>query len=189
MNFFAVGDFVEFEADNKRLERIAPHGSGDLRMRTLQHASLTRLLAKQMKSFKEIQEEFKQKKQNQLARQYLIIRPTASLDELDALNEAAGSMSLSSNQIFQLGGTNNPQAVLEGMRARRVSVMKIEKGITTLHRIFIEMQTMIDEQGELLDSIEGNVQGTLAYIDEANQTMEIAVDTQKNIRKLHCSIF
>lgn len=54
--------------------------------------------------------------------------------------------------------------------------------------MFIDLNNMIEEQGALLDSLEGYLGETVEYTEEAEKTMTEAVGTQRNIRKLHCNV-
>lgn len=143
-----------------------------------------------MRAFQDVQGTYQSKSRSQLQRQYKIVRPYASPAELSAFSDATGSMTLTSSQIFQLGSETDPRAVLQQMRARRTSVMNIEKGLKDLGEMFVQMQTVVFEQQDLLDKIENYMEMAEEFIVEANTHMETAVEHQKNIYKLKfCSIF
>lgn len=57
-----------------------------------------------------------------------------------------------------------------------------------MNQLFIDLNNMIDEQGAIIDSLESHLDETVAFTEEAELTMIEAVSTQKNIRKLKCSV-
>lgn len=116
------------------------------------------------------------------------MNPSADDEEIAKVTEAVGSMTLTSQQIFSLGQTSSPLETLEKMKGRRKEAMDIEKGIYTLNQLFIDMQTMVDEQGQVIDNLEDYMQETVQYTEEAEGHMIEAVETQKNIRRLKCNI-
>lgn len=116
------------------------------------------------------------------------MKPEADEEEIGEVTKAVGAMTLTSNQIFALGQTKNPLETLERMKERRRDVMAIEKGVTTLNQMFIDLSNMVDEQQGLLDSLEDFVGEAAEYTEVAQTHMEEAVETQKNIRRLKCNI-
>lgn len=54
--------------------------------------------------------------------------------------------------------------------------------------MFLDFALLTEEQGELLDQIEHQVKAALEYIEDGNENMTQAIDTQKKIRKKQCCI-
>jgi hypothetical protein len=54
--------------------------------------------------------------------------------------------------------------------------------------MFVDLGNTIEEQGVVLDSLEENIIGTIAYEETAQESMVAAVESQKNIRRLRCNI-
>ncbi|VDO51381.1 unnamed protein product [Schistosoma margrebowiei] len=61
--------------------------------------------------------------------------------------------------------------------------MKLEKSIRELHDLFIDMASLIETQGELVDRIDVNVKQTQDYVAEARQETKKAVVYKKKSRK------
>lgn len=60
------------DTDNERLAKVAPPGSGDLRIRKLNTANLMQKFSELMKKFQEIQKLAQNRNQEQVERQYKI---------------------------------------------------------------------------------------------------------------------
>jgi len=176
------------KTDNERIERIADKGSGDIRMRLLHYESLVRQFAASMKDFQEVQRSFQERRRDKLIQTYLIVRPYATQEELDRLVDSTGNIVLTSADILRLGEKGDLKQHLDELKRRRQSVLNIEAGIKLLNQMFIDMQTMVDEQGEILNSIEQSLENVEDFIAEAADTLDEAVTLQKAIRKKRCNI-
>jgi syntaxin 1B/2/3 len=179
----------ELKSDNERIEKIADQGSGDIRMRTLHYASLVRQFSEAMKEFKKTQKMFSEKQQEQIKATYLIVRPYATMRELNKLFDATGEMIMTRSDILKLGEKGDLARHLAEVRARHENVISIEKGISALNQMFIDLEVMVDEQGDVLNSIEDSLENTEDYLDEAAINMQEARELKKAIRKKRCSIF
>jgi t-SNARE complex subunit (syntaxin) len=176
------------QADNERIKAIAEKGSGDIRMRVLQHASLTRQFANAMKGIQDAQKDFKEKHKQALIRNYLIVRPFATQSEIDSLTNSAGGLTLTSGQVFALATKKDIRQTLDEMKCRRSSVINIENSLKAIQQMFVDLETMIDEQGEMLNDIETNLNNAEDYIAEAVETLKESVQMQKRMHR-RCSIF
>lgn len=179
----------QLNADNERISAFAEKGSGDIRMRTLHHASLIRQFSEAMKLYHKVQKEFSGKQQEQIKQTYLIVRPYATMAELDRLFDSTGGTVLTRSDIYKLGERGDLKRHLDELKQRRTSVLNIEKGIQSLNQMFIDLETMVDEQGDILDSIEDSLEKVEDYLEEARANMLESKEFQKAIRKKRCSIF
>lgn len=116
------------------------------------------------------------------------MNPQADKEELDEVTEAVGSMTLTSQQIFALGQTRDPLATLEHMKNRRKEVMDIEKGIVALNQMFVDLSNMVEAQQDLLDNLEEFVGNACDYTEVAEESMQEAVESQKNARRKKCNV-
>lgn len=78
--------------------------------------------------------------------------------------------------------TEDLERKLEHLRAQRRSMMRLEKSILALNKMFLDMQNLVLAQGDALNNIEAYTERTVAY-QKAN-TIEQAIQYQKNIRKV-----
>lgn len=66
------------------------------------------------------------------------------------------------------------------MRSQHRDIMIIERSVTELHELFVEMKAMVDEQGELVNRIDEFVSSAREYIDKADTELGQAVRHQKS---------
>jgi t-SNARE complex subunit (syntaxin) len=178
-------DLTELLEENKRLEQVASAGSGYLRMRQITHASLKRQFA-HAKSLIETEQRCGQNQvRDTIKRQLKIVDPNLSESEADQLADPEKAHMLRSN-LFSISGKESAQRLLEQVDKRRESMMKVEKNIAALARLYNDMEMTVEEQQANLDSVETFVNGAVEHVEKAAVEMSVAVEHQQNIRKARC---
>lgn len=62
------------------------------------------------------------------------------------------------------------------LREREYAIRKIESDIVEVNQIFKDLATMVHDQGEVIDSIEANIESTGIQIHEGTQQLIKASD-------------
>jgi len=75
---------------------------------------------------------------------------------------------------------------LDEMRERETAIRNIESNIVDVNQIFKDLATMIHAQGEVIDSIESNVESGVIHIQEAATQLSSARDYQAAKRRKTC---
>ena len=65
---------------------------------------------------------------------------------------------------------------LSMLREREQAIRKIESDIVEVNQIFKDLATMVHDQGEVIDSIEANIESTGIQIQEGTQQLIKASD-------------
>ena len=125
------------------------------------HNVLSKKFFDSMKKFRIIQDEYKNKLKQQIERQVRISNPAISDDEITNIINTGDC-----NKIFC-----TPQYDIAYIKERHSDIKKLEKNILELHDIFIDMQTMVDLQGELMDQIDFNVQNSTINVEKGTPTI------------------
>lgn len=152
--------------------------SSDMRIRKTQQAKHARRFMETMKRYQEMQTGFKSKYKSQLERQYLIIKPGASRQELDSLVESDG-VAVLSQQMFSMANRSLARKQLDEMKERHQDILAIEKSIQELHQMFLDMALIVDQQGELIDRVGEHVESSAVYTEKAAAQMESAVTAKR----------
>ncbi|XP_078683194.1 syntaxin-12-like isoform X5 [Branchiostoma floridae x Branchiostoma belcheri] len=77
---------------------------------------------------------------------------------------------------------------LEMIRERETAIRQLEADIMDVNSIFKDLATMVHEQGEMIDSIEANVESAAIHVESGNQQLRQASDYQKKSRRKLCII-
>lgn len=72
---------------------------------------------------------------------------------------------------------------LTQLREREAALRKLESDITDVNTIFKDLAVMVHDQGEIIDSIESNVEQVHVRVSEANNHLESARKNQQKARK------
>lgn len=74
----------------------------------------------------------------------------------------------------------------EAIQERESQLKKLEGDILDVNQIFKDLATMVHEQGDVIDSIEANVESAEVHVDQANTQLEQAKTYQKKSRRKKC---
>lgn len=77
---------------------------------------------------------------------------------------------------------NQSKAVLSEVQTRHTDIKHIEKTIIELHQLFMDMQMMIEQQGEVLNNVEQHADTTAVQLKEGNTYLTRAIATAKSTR-------
>ncbi|XP_031558223.1 syntaxin-7-like [Actinia tenebrosa] len=77
---------------------------------------------------------------------------------------------------------------LEAIEERERAIRQLEADIIGVNEIFRDLGNMVHEQGEVIDSIEANVDNAAVHVETANQQLSKASKYQKAARKKMCCI-
>jgi t-SNARE complex subunit (syntaxin) len=138
-----------------------------------------------MSKFQSMQSLYQGKYRQQLERQYLIVKPQATKEELDRLTHggSADATVLLNQQIFSMANRAQAAKQLAEMQERHHDIISIEKSIRELHQMFVDMAIIVEQQGELIDKVEDHVANTAEYTEHAAQEMRQAVIRQRGVQK------
>ncbi|XP_028809337.1 syntaxin-7 isoform X2 [Denticeps clupeoides] len=131
------------------------------------------------------------------------IQRQATQKEKDFVARVRASSSLSSGPDDNFGGIASPfesqvqpqaqeEAFVEGdlqlIQERERSIRQLESDISGINEIFKDLGMMIHEQGDMIDSIEANVENADVSVQSATQQLERAANYQQKSRKKLCII-
>jgi syntaxin 1B/2/3 len=168
------------DLENSQLKEIAPPASGHMRMRESKHRALATAFLNATKKLQKLQQNYRDKYKQQLERQYKIVNPNATPEEVAQVTK---DMEGAQAKIFATAVKDDAKRTLSQMKDRFQDVKTIETSILELHQLFLDLQTLIVEQGDIINRVDYNVDHTLDYTDEAAADMKLAVEYQKSIWK------
>lgn len=170
------------EARNAELETIAPKGSANMRLRAMNTRQMGQQFIRVTKDFQKMQMAYKDKYVSQVQRQYKIVNPNATADDLTALAKDIDSGE-AKQAIFAMAVKEDAKKELGKMKNRLDDMKTIEQSIMTLNHLFLEMQDIVVSQQDIINRIGYNVEQTEEFTAKAAKSMESAVQSQKSIQK------
>lgn len=170
------------EARNAELETIAPKGSANMRLRAMNTRQMGQQFIRVTKDFQKMQMAYKDKYVSQVQRQYKIVNPSATADDLTALAKDIDTGE-AKQAIFAMAVKEDAKKELGKMKNRLDDMKTIEQSIMTLNHLFLEMQDIVGSQQDIINRIGYNVEQTEEFTAKAAKSMEGAVQSQKSIQK------
>lgn len=144
-----------------------------------------RRLRDAMNQYQQVESQFRHKMQDQMERQYRIVRPDASDDEVQAAVEdmSAGGQQVFQQAMMQSNRQGQARAVLDAVKNRHQELIKIEQQMTELAQLFVDLDTLIVQQAPMVEKIEQNAETTVEDLYKGNEQLDVAVDTARKTRK------
>ncbi len=143
-----------------------------------------RRLKQAIQSFQQVESAFRKKTQDQMARQYRIVRPEASESEVRSVVEDTSSGSQVFQQaMMQSDRRGQARAVLSAVQDRHAALMKIEQQMVELAQLFQDMDTLVVQQEVQVTQIEQKGEEVVENLDKGNEEIAVAVTTAKKTRK------
>lgn len=145
---------------------------------------IDRRLKNAIQQYQEVEAAFRQKMHVQMERQYRIVKPDATKEQIE---KAVESMSAGGQQVFQQAMMSSKQgearAVLHAVEDRHRALQKIEQDMIELAQLFQDMDTLIVQQEAAVVQIEQKGEEVVENLDKGNQEIEVAVDTARKTRR------
>ncbi|KAH7699199.1 syntaxin 1A isoform 1 [Aphelenchoides avenae] len=152
--------------------------AASIRMKQGQHAALHRRLKTIMEEYNQAITNFEEKqKEDQKRRIKISVGDEVPEDEINRIVEGGQDL----GQIFT--GIQANARDLADIEARHNDIMKLEQSIRELHDMFVDMATLVESQGALVDRIEANVENTKDYVGTAVKETKQAMQYQKSAAK------
>ncbi|CAK7226781.1 hypothetical protein SBRCBS47491_006346 [Sporothrix bragantina] len=143
-----------------------------------------RRLKQAIQSYQQVESAFRKKTQDQMARQYRIVRPDASESEVRAVVEdTAGGSQMFQQAMMQSDRRGQARAVLSAVQDRHDALQKIEQQMVELAQLFQDMDVLVIQQEAQVIQIEQKAEEAVDNIDKGNEEIAVAVTTAKRTRK------
>ncbi|KAF9118022.1 Plasma membrane t-SNARE, secretory vesicle fusion [Mortierella sp. 14UC] len=156
--------------------------SPEIQIRRTQAASLKEKFLKTLRRYQSAESDARKKYQGRMERQYKIVKPDATPQEIAQVMES------DNQQIFAQSVLNSTRygdanRALREVQSRHDDIKKIEKTILELHQLFIDMETLVTEQAEVMNTIEENTQQTDIHLEIGNKEVDTAIVNARGARK------
>ncbi|KAJ3222580.1 hypothetical protein HK099_002134 [Clydaea vesicula] len=156
----------------------------ELEIRSLQAKRLEKEIFKLVKNFYDLQKIFKIDKKKQIERQFKIIRPDATPEEVERiLDPNIGDVKGFFKQEMLQSSLKGKKEQLRVCQERHSELQKIEKTISELLLVFNDLGSMLKEQDTKIEAIERTVEVATETLEVANVEIVKATKYVKSYRK------
>lgn len=185
------------QAVRKRLRRIAeenetyakeePSSVAAVRIRLSTHQVITQSFMNTMQKFEDAQDRHQEAVKLAMERQLRIMNPDATDEDIEkALKRGETDQVIEdSPMLCELPPEEQKRlrAELDILASRNKDIRELERNIVDLHQMFIDMQLLVEQQGDLLNTIEYNVQDTKGRAETGMHELVRAYDFQKRAKR------
>mmetsp|Transcript_12608 Transcript_12608/g.21101 ORF Transcript_12608/g.21101 Transcript_12608/m.21101 type:complete len:312 (-) Transcript_12608:82-1017(-) len=159
----------------------------EIRIRDNLANTLTRKFVDVMKEYQNAQTKYKTDIKKKVKRQVQIVKPDATVEEIDAVfKQGGGSGEILKSAILSGEAAESVRNAYMNVADKYQDVLTLEASVAELHQMFLDFALLTEKQGELLDQIEHQVQEASEYVDSANKELVESIELQKSIRAKQC---
>ncbi|XP_026329097.1 syntaxin-1A-like [Hyposmocoma kahamanoa] len=156
------------------------HTSADLRIKKTQHSTLSRKFVEVMTEYNRTQTDYRDRCKARIQRQLEITGRATTDDELEDMLEQPNTAVFTQGIIMD---TQQAKQTLADIEARHADIIKLETSIRELHDMFMDMATLIESQGEMIDRVEFHVTQAAEYVETATKETKEALKYQSKARR------
>ncbi|CAM1504353.1 Fc.00g019440.m01.CDS01 [Cosmosporella sp. VM-42] len=148
-----------------------------------QVSRVDRRLKAAIQQYQQVESQFRKRTQDQMARQYRIVRPDATDDEVrEAVEDTTGGQ-VFSQALMQSDRQGRARAALSAVQDRHQALVKIEQQMVELAQLFQDMDTLVVQQEVAVTQIEQKAEEVVENLDKGNEEIGVAVNTARGTRK------
>lgn len=154
-----------------------------VKIRSNMHGSLVRKFLDLMQEYQAMLTKYDKKFRDKAYKEVQIVAPDASPEEIDEVLESGGEEAIFQKHIMEDRKHAKAKQTLDYLKEKHNDLLALEKSITELNQLFMDMAILVETQGDLIDQIEFSVMNSKAFIEKGvetiRQTEKIVINTRK----------
>jgi syntaxin 1B/2/3 len=168
--------------DRVRMVKSVPEGRQP--RNSAQVGRVERRLKEANQEYQQVEAGFRKKTQDQMARQYRIVRPNATESEVRAaVEDTSGNAQVFQQALMQGNRMGEATSTLNAVRARQQDMAKIEQTLGELVQLFTDLSVLIEQQETQFVDISQKTEMVEEDVRQANVEIGTAVHTARSTRK------
>lgn len=146
-----------------------------------------RRLKSTINKFQEVESRFRKELQESQARQYRIVRPDATEEEVKQAIEDPQAQ-IFSQALMQSDRRGQAQSALRAVEGRHKEIQKIEQQMVELAQLFQDLNEIVVQQEPLVENIEQKGEEVRDNVVKANEEIDTAIVSarSRNRKKWYC---
>lgn len=148
-----------------------------------QVGKVDRRLKTAINQYQQVEREFRKASQDQMARQYRIVRPDASDAEVREAVEDPNNQQVFSSALIQSDRRGEAQTVARNVSQRHEDIQKIERQMIELAQLFQDLEALVVQQEPAVTQIEQRGEEVTQHVAQANTELGGAVVKARAARR------
>jgi len=162
----------------------AKRGSGrDGQIRQQQTGLVKKKFVDAIQSYQDMEYQYRTKYKQRLERQFKIVKPDATPEEVRAVVNDDGNTQIFSQALMQSNRQGESRAAYREVQERHEDIKRIEKTLTELAQLFNDMSVLVEQQDETINVIETQAQSIEKDTEVGLGYTAKAVDSARAARK------
>jgi len=175
------------EAEVKKAKEEEPD-EPETRIKDVTYRALKGKFAEILKDSQNTQIEYKTAVKAKIVRQAKIIDPTLTQEQVEAVcSDPDGASNLLASKMLGPGHVKLQHAVAD-IKDKYKDILRLERSVEMVHQMFVDMQMLVQAQGEMLDNIELNIQDAKDYMQKGVKQLDNAKKSHKIYKKYRCCL-
>jgi len=143
---------------------------------------LKRSFDQELKNYQLMESQYRGQYRAQMERQYRIVKPDATQEEVDAAVQS-GETQVFSQAILSTARSSNAQSTLGAVQARHAEIQRIEQTLVELVELFEEMAREVEAAEPVIAKVEEHVEQTHEDLVKGNVELVVAKKHAWNTRR------
>jgi len=169
------------EACKNQIKRLFKLAKGDKAMKTQVEGVKTRFTTL-LQEHQVVEKEFRKKVKDRVERQYKIVNPQATEEEVRQVTESDNPQ-VFSQALLNSNRYGAARGAYREVQERHAEIQKIEKTLTELAQMFNEMAMLVEQQDEIIVNVETQAMGVDKDVQEGLKQTSKAVDHARAARR------
>ncbi|KAL7266652.1 hypothetical protein RUND412_010798 [Rhizina undulata] len=131
--------------------------------------------------YQRVELQFQKKYREQMARQYRIVNPEATEEEIEHVVTSGETQIFS--QALMSTRVSSATSVNAAVRARNAEIQRIETTLVELLELFQQLNTMVEVQEEMVTNIAESSEQVVQDLESANEKLGAATESARGARK------
>ncbi|TGZ84291.1 t-SNARE [Ascodesmis nigricans] len=148
-----------------------------------QATTLDRNFKNALRKYQMVEKTYADRTREQMARQYRIVRPEATEEEVQQACEDGSGQQIFSQELLRGNRRGEARSALREVQARHNEIQKIEKTIIELAQLFQEMDQLVTEQEPMVEQIDQRGEEIVQNVDKAQEEIGQAVEKARSRRR------
>jgi syntaxin 1B/2/3 len=154
-----------------------------VKIRSNMHGTLVRKFLDQMQEYQAMLTKYDKKFRDKAYKEVQIVAPDASPEDIDEVLESGGEEAIFQKHIMEDRKHAKAKQTLDYLKEKHNDLLALEKSITELNQLFMDMAILVETQGDLIDQIEFSVMNSKAFTEKAVETLKETEKIVSSTRK------
>lgn len=169
----------------RRIQTLARQGGAgrDGQIKKQQTQLVKEKFKEAIQGYQQVEQQFRQRYKQRMERQFKIVKPDASPEEVKAVVEDTSGGQVFQQALMSSNRQGASRAAYREVQERHEDIKRIEQTLTELAQLFNDMSVLVEQQDETVIAIETSAASAEKDLEVGVQYTDKAVESARGARK------